>query len=97
WDWARGWLWVRFRGSVARRGNRPSGFSIGAVHSEQWRPPMRARIFRRLAVAEVSSLHGLKAEAVCVATLIAFSISRLASRSHWARRFSGRFRLPLRG
>ena len=42
---------------------------------------MRARIFRRFALADGSSLHGLKVEVLCVATFIAFSMARLVSRS----------------
>src|SRR5262249_17052354 len=88
---------VRLTATLSTPGNRPSAFSIVPVQREQWSPPIRARIFRRLALADGSSLHGLKLEAVCVAILIAFSMPRLAPRLHWPHRSSGRFRLPLRG
>src|SRR5215467_4227712 len=82
---------VRLTATLSTPGNRPSAFSIVPVQSEQWRPPMRARIFRRFALADGSSLHGVKPEAVCVATFIAFSMRRLPRRLHCHTGLAGAF------
>src|SRR6516164_9851592 len=63
---------VRLTATLSTPGNRPSAFSMVPVPREQRRPPMRARIFRRFALVDGSSLHGLKLEVVCTAIFIAF-------------------------
>src|SRR5712691_3496712 len=62
---------VRLTATLSTPGSRPSAFSIVPVHREQWRPPIRARIFRRSGLAEGSSLHGLNV--VAAERLIDFS------------------------
>src|SRR5262249_33902864 len=85
---------VRLPATLSTPRNRPSAFSIVPVQREQWSPPMRARIFRRLVLAEGSSFQGLKLESVWVAILIAFSMPRLllrAGRTGLAGVLAGRF------
>src|SRR5579884_2315084 len=49
--------WVRLTATRSTPGRRPSAFSIVPVHSEQWSPPIRARICFRPGRLEGSSLH----------------------------------------
>src|SRR6266542_1919571 len=64
---------VRLTATLSTPGNRPSAFSIVPVHREQWRPPIRARTFRRLGLADGSSLHRLDVKVVAADILIDFS------------------------
>src|SRR6266568_4698420 len=77
---------VRLTATLSTPGIRPSAFSIVPVQSEQWRPPIRARIFRRSGLADGSSLQGSNGEIVAVEAVIGNSGSccqdeRDASRS----------------
>src|SRR6266545_3100981 len=62
--------WVRLTATLSTPGIRPSAFSMVPVQSEQCRPPIRARIFRRSGLAEGSSLQRLNVEAVAVEAVI---------------------------
>src|SRR5713101_7218769 len=70
---------VRLTATLSTPGNRPSAFSMVPVQREQWRPPIRARTFRRSGLPDGSSLHGVNAEAVSVTILIELSVL------HWCR------------
>src|SRR5712692_6716880 len=78
---------VRLTATLSTPDIRPSAFSMVPVQSEQWRPPIRARIFMRSGLADGSSLHGRKLDEVVVAMLIAFIPLRpnttSSSRSIW--------------
>src|SRR5260221_14313774 len=64
---------VRLTATLSTPGSRPSAFSMVPVQSEQWRPPIRARILRRSGRVEGSSLQGWKAEMVAAELVIGFS------------------------
>src|SRR5216684_3507766 len=79
---------VRLTATLSTPGNRPSAFSMVPVQSEQWRPPIRARTFRRSGLADGSSLQGVNVEADLVTILIESLRAALVSRFYQSARIS---------
>src|SRR5215472_15380110 len=87
---------VRLTATLSTPGNRPSAFSIVPVQREQWRPPMRARIFRRFALADGSSLHSSNAEAAVAEPVIEVSMGAVVRGARESKELTRSVRPPLR-